>query len=612
MTDGTNPLAPANMSGVNYAAVKVDDDENHSLASPQLPPSSSRWFARSSLLLVSGGLLLAITALFMAAPKSVPIARQETSLPSINSAGESFQDEEVDAGPGIAVLGKLGALQQKFMFSRRRRPTTTTTSKFDHPINKFNDKLDSVKFQGTGLYYQFISAESQVVWEGEVEGREGSYTHKTDAVPLASASKLFTGLAAMRTMQLKPHLFFPGQFVHKFRGWENWKFHVAGSGHFAYLTIHHLLTHTSGLPFALRDSKKDIQRMKLFYKPGTKFGYTLGHRVIGWLLRDFWMSQPEGRRAGIRTVQDTYKWLVFDPLELSPFTKFSASMAHVFGASGDAGDAAIQSTGEDMAKLAVLALRRGKLPNGRIYITRKNWDNWAVRNLLPGGKLSKDLVDWQSKSSTWANWNQGGTKESIMKQSGEYGWNYFGATYYNSREIGWCGFFSSCLRVTYSRGLAFVMMQRDTADLKHSKPYLVEHFDEMAEGLQCKFKTYPGRTCPSTPLGGPCRRGYACNVGDCCMLGDTCNRCPFGSEPNAMSCGRTGGSMCSSRFCEKVTKPGWFSRRKGTKHEDGAWSPTCPYSVNRYKSVFKDSRVDDKFHTCYMTRCSLLQRRRRR
>merc|ERR1712012_1508116 len=104
----------------------------------------------------------------------------------------------------------------------------------------------------------------------------------------ASASKLFTGLAAMRTMYLKPDLFFPEQKIHRFRDWGNWTFHIASNGHFASLTIHQLLTHTSGLPFALRDSKEDVRKMKLFYKPGTKFGYTLGHRVIGWLLRDFW------------------------------------------------------------------------------------------------------------------------------------------------------------------------------------------------------------------------------------------------------------------------------------------------------------------------------------
>jgi len=611
------------MTGAHYTGVSCDNEsQDESAASLQPPPPPPRPSLLRASLLVSTGLLLASVLLLWAKPSSSPFAWQERPLLNGGGVSEPLDYEEGEAGTGVVALGKGLGLQQKWFMGSRRRPTTTSTTtpkllssvsslSSDHPINAFNDKLDSVKFQGTGLYYGFISGESQVVWEGEVEGREGSYTHKTTEVPLASASKLWTGLAAMRTMELRNKSFYPGRRVNTFPRWKDWKFHITGSGHFGYLTIHQLLTHTSGLPFAMRDSKEDVRRMKLFYKPGTKFGYTLGHRVIGWLLRDFWMSDPEGAAAGIKTVQDTYKWLVFEPLQLSEFTKFSNSMTHMFGAEGDAGDAAIQSTGEDMAKLAVLALRRGKLPNGVPFISRKNWDKWAVPNLLPGGKLSKDLVDWRAGSATWANWNTGGQKEAIMKQSGEYGWNYFGATYYNSKEIGWCGFFSSCLRVSYTRGLAFIMMQRDTADLKHSKPYLVQHFDAMAKSLQCEYQKFPSGRCPNTQLSGPCKNGRACNVGDCCLLGGSCRNCPFGAEPNAAACSAHGGSMCSSRFCEKVTEPGWFSRAK-TKHEDLPWTAACPYFVNRYKSAFKDKRLNPKYHTCYMPRCSLMHNRRRR
>merc|ERR1740121_3448415 len=126
-------------------------------------------------------------------------------------------------------------------------------------------------------------------------------------------------------------------------------------------------------------------------------------------------------------------------------------------------------------KLAVVALRRGQLPNGERMISEQNWNKWAVPNLLPKGKLTKDLVDWQMKSASWQDWNVGGLKSAIMKQAGEFGWNYFGSTWYDSREIGWCGFFSSCLRVSYTHDVAFVMMQRDISDLKKSKPYLRDH-----------------------------------------------------------------------------------------------------------------------------------------
>merc|ERR1719436_1785396 len=137
-------------------------------------------------------------------------------------------------------------------------------------------------------------------------------------------------------------------------------------------------------------------------------------------------------------------------------------------------------------KLSVLALRKGKLPSGEVMITESNWNKWALPNLLPGGKLSKDLVGWQHAAASWKNWNVGGMKESIMKQSGDYGWNYFGATYYHETEIGWCGFFSSCLRVSYSRELAFVMMQREVLDVTKSKAHVAGHFDSMARSLRCR------------------------------------------------------------------------------------------------------------------------------
>mmetsp|Transcript_132663 Transcript_132663/g.412519 ORF Transcript_132663/g.412519 Transcript_132663/m.412519 type:complete len:590 (-) Transcript_132663:78-1847(-) len=418
-----------------------------------------------------------------------------------------------------------------------------------HPVNEYNKKLDSGLFDAQrGLYYAFKTAEGDTVLDGQVQSTLGGWEDSDDSFPLASASKLFTAFAAMRTMQLKPRDFYPKKYVHQFKGWESFRqFRVHGSSRKADLTIHNLLTHTSGLPFAMRDSKEDIQKLTLFYWPGTKFGYTLGHRVIGWLLRDFWMSTPEGRRAGLRTVQDTYKWLIFDKLGLSSKTKFDNSFELEFGTSGEAGDAALASTGEDMAKLAVVALRKGKLPSGEQLISEANWNAWAVKNLLPGGKLSKQLVDWQVKASSWADWNIAGLKGSIMKQSGDYGWNYFGATYDGSREIGWCGFFSSCLRVSYPRRLAFVMMQRDVVDLKKSKPYVVQHFDSMARSLQCTVKT--------------CR------------------------------------SKGSPVFCQKCTK---FNECKNQP-----MSSTCPVSIKRRSSlIVTDRTFDPGNHACYIPSCT--------
>lgn len=176
---------------------------------------------------------------------------------------------------------------------------------------------------------------------------------------------------------------------------------------------------------------------------------------------------------------------MFDELGLTG-TSFKSLANHLFGWEGDAGDAAIESTAEDFMKLAVVALRKGSLPTGKVLISEHNWNKWAMPNLLPSCNLSKDLVSWQGPPSSWKNGNVAGVKETVMRQSGEYGWNYFGATYFGSQEIGWCGFFSSCLRVSYVADVAFVMMQRDVADLKRSKPHLNTNFDTMARSLQCK------------------------------------------------------------------------------------------------------------------------------
>lgn len=251
------------------------------------------------------------------------------------------------------------------------------------------------------------------------------------------------------------------------------------------MTIHHLLTHTSGLPFAMRNSRADIERQRLFFWPGTQWGYTIGHRVLGWLLRDFWLQQPEVEGLRLRTVGDVYKWLMFDELGFTG-TRFKAYYGHLFGWEGDAGDASIESTAEDFMKLAVVALRKGSLPTGKVLISEHNWHRWAMPNLLPDCNLSKDLISWQGPPATWKDWNVARVKEKLMRQSGEYGWNYFGATYLGSREIGWCGFFSSCLRVSYPADLGFVMVQRDIADLKRSKPHLFNNFDSMARSLQCQ------------------------------------------------------------------------------------------------------------------------------
>merc|ERR1719414_1262192 len=100
------------------------------------------------------------------------------------------------------------------------------------------DKLDSATFSTQrGLYFAFDTAGSQLVLDGQVESLSGGWAKATDSFPLASASKLFTAFAAMRTMQLKPSLFYPKKYINKFRGWEKFKqFQVHGTTRRADLT----------------------------------------------------------------------------------------------------------------------------------------------------------------------------------------------------------------------------------------------------------------------------------------------------------------------------------------------------------------------------------------
>jgi len=463
--------------------------------------------------------------------------------------------------------------------------------KSNHPINAFDTHLDSAKFLGAGLYYEFATKFGHKVFSGQVEGKPGDWSDAQTPLPMASASKLFTGMAAMVTMQLKPSEFFPEKNVSdfKFNGWENFgNFPIHGTSERANITIHQLLTHTSGLPFAMRSSLEDIMKTKLFFKPGTGFGYTLGHRVLGWLIRDFWQQQPEARTHSFKAANDAYKFLLFNRVGLSKSTKFDDSLKMAFGYSGQAGDASIESTGEDLMKIAVVALRKGKLLSGKDLISESNWNKWAMYNLLPGGKLSKDLVGWQTGSASWADWNVGGLKSDIMKQSGDYGWNYFGATYYPDDRVenGWCGFFSSCLRVSYSQSLAFVMMQRDVADMKKSKPYMVEHFDELATSLQCAG--HMQAQCPKAP---------AISVGSCCLGGSSCNNCPFGYQAATTQCTSTGDLICSDVFCETCTS-GWFSSK--SKCVDEVLTQSCPSNATRAKMVTYDDNMDENEHSCYV------------
>lgn len=306
-------------------------------------------------------------------------------------------------------------------------------------------------------------------------------------------------MAVMRTMHLKPNDWYPEKFMYEFVGWEDWKnFAVLDnqensdgkqgwSGKTANVNVHQLLTHTCGWPFGLRATRDRIREIPLYFEPGTAFGYSIGHRILGWMLLDYWKMQPEG--AGFRSLNDVFKFLVFDPLGLSSGTYFikghfeepHSVMGEFFdldffdkrddSSDDDPADLALASTGADMMKVAMVALRRGQLPDGRRYVSSKEWNEWAAKNKLPGGKLSSALAHWRMEGYNipflWR------TLISRDTNAGPFGWSYFGATYHNyageddageACAIGWKGFTSCGLRADYEQNVAFVAMQECIPD----------------------------------------------------------------------------------------------------------------------------------------------------
>jgi CubicO group peptidase (beta-lactamase class C family) len=372
---------------------------------------------------------------------------------------------------------------------------------------KMNGKL--IKFLWSGAYYQFQTPQCVLR-----EGSDGDFSGDTPCA-LTSCTKVFTGAAVMRTMHLRPQDWYPEKFMHEFFGWENWKdFAVLDNEpdstaknvaerewsqkRTANVTIHQLLTHTSGWPFGLRGTRKMIRATPLYFMPGTNFGYSIGHRILGWMLLDYWKTQPDFRaymefkqHFGEVKLNDVFQFLVYDPLEMSAGTKFiqgkfeepHSVMGEFFdmkyfdeegyNKDNDPADLAMQCTGKDMMKLCMMAMRRGQLPNGTCYIPEDKWNRWAATNQLPGGKLSTGLAHWRMAGNDISFlWRTAITRTT---NAGPFGWSYFGATYHDCEPtceddagpviaVGWKGFSSCGLRADYTQGVAFVGMQECVPD----------------------------------------------------------------------------------------------------------------------------------------------------
>merc|ERR1719265_540570 len=205
------------------------------------------------------------------------------------------------------------------------------------------------------------------------------------------------------------------------------------------------------------------------------------------MLLDYWKDQPEG--AHFETLNEVFDFLVYRPLQLSEHTRFieghfenpHSLMGEFFDMrffddtkthdDDDPADLSMASTGADMMKLAMVALRRGQLPDGSWYIPQAKWDQWAARNQLPGGKLSTALAHWRMEEYRLSFLYRTAVTRTI--NAGPFGWGYFGATYhhYEGEEdagpaiaIGWKGFSSCGLRADYEQDVAFVAMQEIVPD----------------------------------------------------------------------------------------------------------------------------------------------------
>lgn len=357
---------------------------------------------------------------------------------------------------------------------------------------------DRLGMKYSGCYYKFQNARG-VLKEGTDDYTGGAADIGPDTpCILTSCTKVFTGAAVMRTMHLRPRDWYPEKAMHEFEGWEAWQnFPVydnegedqdnsdTWTGRTTpKITIHHLLTHTSGWPFGLRGTRQRVLNMPLYFEPGTKFGYSIGHRILGWMLLDYWKKEQ-----GCTSLDEVFDFLVYKPLGMTntyfihdKFDQPHSVMGRYFSmkyfdnpddeGDDDPADLALASTGNDMMKLAMMALNRGRLPDGSVYIAK--WDEWAATNKLPEGKLSKALAHWKMEANNDINflWR---TLVTRTVNAGPFGWSYWGATYHDvpgdhsdnagpAIAVGWKGFSSCGLRADYQQDIAFVVMQECVPD----------------------------------------------------------------------------------------------------------------------------------------------------
>lgn len=153
------------------------------------------------------------------------------------------------------------------------------------------------------------------------------------------------------------------------------------------ITIHHLLTHSAGLPRGTDfspDPRSEVYALRDYevgFTPGTHISYSdTGYKVLGLVLQAVYGKH----------YSDIIKTQILDPLEMSQTSAAVTNQVRPFMATGyrhlyddrpphfshplvpanwvetDSGDGCIVSTAEDMARFARMLLNGGVGPSGRI------------------------------------------------------------------------------------------------------------------------------------------------------------------------------------------------------------------------------------------------------
>jgi CubicO group peptidase (beta-lactamase class C family) len=191
--------------------------------------------------------------------------------------------------------------------------------------------------------------------------------------PIGSIGKSFTAMALME-------LFDEGRFdpqapLATYLPW----FRVHSSS--VPITGHHLLTHTAGLPRYRADLASTefaaywLRNYDVPYAPGTHYWYSnLGFQTLGYALEKIehapWHSIIErrifdriGMSASTAIIDDALRMRLPVSYQIWPYGNQIVEQPWF---EYNAGDGAIASTGEDMAKYVRALLNRGALPAGRL------------------------------------------------------------------------------------------------------------------------------------------------------------------------------------------------------------------------------------------------------